>query len=138
MRLGAARCIGSGCVRGGDASGQAKGLADSLDRQLAGRLTVQIVGEGAADPTRITEALRRLPQVGEAVAVPREELAELVRPWLGDAGLDADLPMPAMIDVTLTDARLRRGDAFSAEPDPALMAVTAEQVSAVAHAIRRR
>ena len=88
--------------------------ADSLDRQLAGRLTVQIVGEGGADPARITEALRRLPQVGEAVAVPREELAELVRPWLGDAGLDADLPMPAMIDVTLTDGSDATADAAAA------------------------
>ena len=31
--------------------------------------------------------------------VDRARLAELLRPWLGDAGLDPDLPMPAMIDV---------------------------------------
>lgn len=73
-----------------------------LDRQLAGQLTVQLLGASEATAARTAEALRQLPQVRSARAVPREELAELVRPWLGDAGLDADLPMPAMIDVALS------------------------------------
>ncbi|MUG03572.1 glycosyltransferase family 9 protein [Bacillus tequilensis] len=40
--------------------------------------------------------------------------------------------------IVLTDARLRRGDAFSAEPDPALLAVTAAQVTEAALSVRRR
>lgn len=40
--------------------------------------------------------------------------------------------------VVLTDARLRRGDAFGAEPDPALLAVTADDVlAAVARLLER-
>ena len=37
--------------------------------------------------------------------------------------------------IVLTDARLRRGDVFSAEPDPALLAVTVDDVLAAAHTL---
>lgn len=37
--------------------------------------------------------------------------------------------------VVLTDASVRRGETFAAEPDPALLAVTAEEVIAAAHAV---
>ena len=84
--------------------------ADALERQLAGRLTVQIV-EGSpatrdALAARTLAALRRLPQVRRATLVDRGELTRLLAPWLGDVGADADLPVPAMIDVDLagTDA----------------------------------
>lgn len=40
--------------------------------------------------------------------------------------------------VVLTDARLRKGDTFSSEPDPALLAVTADQVIEAALRVRRR
>jgi len=74
-----------------------------LDRELSGRLTVQIVepvasvrdGQAAA----MVQALRRLPGVTRVQEVDRAHLAELLKPWLGDAGLDPELPMPAMIDV---------------------------------------
>lgn len=87
------------------------GLASAsraLDRQLAGRLTIQLI---EADPARrdaaaraIVERVRALPQVHRAAEVDRVRLAELLAPWLGDAGLDAELPMPAMIDVDLASA----------------------------------
>lgn len=38
--------------------------------------------------------------------------------------------------VVLTDARLRRGEAFAAEPDPALLAVGADEVIAAARSVR--
>ncbi len=76
-----------------------------LDRQLAGRLTVQIV-EG--DPVRrdavaqrVLSAVRRLPQVARATPVDRAELTRLLRPWLGSDGADPQLPVPAMIDIDL-------------------------------------
>ena len=56
--------------------------------------------DAAADGRRAQAAC---PSVRAATQVPRATLAELLRPWLGDAGLDADLPMPAMIDVDLTE-----------------------------------
>ena len=75
--------------------------ASALDRQLAGRLTVQLLDADDAAVARLVDGLRATPGVTAAAAVPREEMAELLRPWLGDAGLDADLPMPTMIDVDL-------------------------------------
>jgi cell division transport system permease protein len=79
--------------------------AGQLDRQLSGRLTVQIVEPIAALRDRqaaamVTE-LAKLPGVARVAEVDRASLAELLKPWLGDAGLDPDLPMPVMIDVEL-------------------------------------
>ncbi|NYD88409.1 cell division protein FtsX [Sphingomonas melonis] len=80
--------------------------AQALERQLAGRLTVQVV-EGSpatrdALARRTLAALRTLPQVRRATLVDRAELTRTLAPWLGDVGDDADLPVPAMIDVDLT------------------------------------
>lgn len=84
--------------------------AASLDRQLAGRLTVQIVEPDAALRDRqaaaLGTALARIPGVSRVTPVDRARLAELVEPWLGGAGLDPDLPMPAMIDVEAAGDRV--------------------------------
>ncbi len=84
--------------------------AEQLDRQLAGRLTVQLVEPDAATRDRQTRALvaelPRLPGVARVKEVDRQRLAELLKPWLGDAGLDPDLPMPTMIDVEVAGDRL--------------------------------
>lgn len=81
------------------------GASRALDRQLAGRLTIQLVEADAARRDAavrtIVERVRRLPDVRRVAEVDRARLAELLKPWLGDAGLDAELPMPAMIDVDL-------------------------------------
>ncbi|MBB5713462.1 cell division transport system permease protein [Sphingomonas aerophila] len=78
-----------------------------LDRDLAGRLTVQVVkGDPAsrdAAATRITAALRASTDVVAVSTVPRAELARLLRPWLGDDAGDAALPVPALIDIQLRD-----------------------------------
>lgn len=79
--------------------------AGVLDRQITGRLTVQIVEADEAVRVRDTRAalaaLGRSPQVARAAEVDRAQLAALLRPWLGDDGADPDLPIPAMIDVDL-------------------------------------
>jgi cell division transport system permease protein len=89
--------------------------ANALDRQLAGRLTVQIVEPDArirdARAAQLIAALRARPTVARASEVDRAALAAMLKPWLGDAGLDPDLPMPAMIDVDMKDA----GDAALAD-----------------------
>lgn len=91
------------------------GAATLLDRQLAGRLTVQIVEPVEAkrvdQATRALAALRATPGVTRAVEVDRAKLATLLRPWLGADGADPDLPIPAMIDVDLgvaSDAAVAR------------------------------
>lgn len=81
--------------------------AHLLDRQLAGRLTVQIVeadpNARAADAKRILAALQAMPGVAHASEVSHAQLVALLRPWLGDSATDPDLPVPAMIDVDLRD-----------------------------------
>lgn len=93
-----AGALGLGMARAGE----------TLSRQLAGRLTVQIVEADAerrdAAARSVRAALARLPAVREARAVDRARLAELLKPWLGADGGDPDLPMPALIDIDLVDA----------------------------------
>ena len=80
--------------------------ATSLERQLSGRLTVQIVeGEPVARDAvaaRVLTVLRATAGVDRAVPVDRAELVALLRPWLGGEGADPELPIPAMIDVDLS------------------------------------
>ncbi len=81
-----------------------RNAATALARQLAGRLTVQIVGDDAA-AARVAATLRASRDVRHVEPVSRAELARLLSPWLGADGGDPDLPMPALIDVDLADAR---------------------------------
>jgi len=89
--------------------------AASLDRSLAGKLTVQLVEPDTAKrdalAARVEAGLRALPLVRLVAPVDRARLAAMLRPWLGEDGTDADLPVPALIDVTLatpTDAAVAR------------------------------
>jgi len=93
------------------------GATRQLDSQLAGRLTVQIIEPNAQlrdqQARAMVAALRAVPGVVRAEEADRARLAELLKPWLGDTGLDPDLPMPAMIDVDV------RGDANVAAAEAA-------------------
>ncbi|TVV69641.1 cell division protein FtsX, partial [Sphingomonas solaris] len=84
-------------------SAAAAGLGDDL----GGRATVQIV---QADPvsrerqaTAALAALGRLPGLRSAERVGDAQMTELLEPWLGPEGLGEDLPLPALIDVVMTD-----------------------------------
>lgn len=82
--------------------------AQSLGEQLAGRLTVQIVEADAerrdAQSTAAIAALRSMREVARVAPVDRAALAEMLKPWLGEQGIDPDLPVPALIDVELHGA----------------------------------
>lgn len=88
----------------------------SMSADLAGRASVQVVEADAEARARLAaEALtllRRTDGVSAAVPVDPATLAEQLRPWLGDAATNGDLPVPALIDVALTpgetDAKLAR------------------------------
>jgi cell division transport system permease protein len=53
----------------------------------------------------VMEVLSRLSAVESAREVPQADLQALVAPWLGSEGLDDDLPMPALIEVSLKRQR---------------------------------
>jgi cell division transport system permease protein len=88
------------------AAGLALGAAASgLSADLAGRLTVQLPEPSAeireAQTKRVVAELKKLAAVTAIEPLPEEKVVAMLEPWLGTDGLDADLPLPALIDVTL-------------------------------------
>lgn len=89
------------------AAGLALGAAvEAMSADLAGRASVQVV---EADTivrdqlaARTLQALRQASEVRAATLVDPAALAYQLRPWLGEDAASADLPVPALIDVTLT------------------------------------
>ncbi|WEK44486.1 MAG: permease [Candidatus Sphingomonas colombiensis] len=84
-----------------------RNAAATLERSLAGRLTVQLTsgapGAREAQAARLVTRLRGTAGVTRVTPVSRAALAELLRPWLGTDGVDPNLPLPVMIDVDLAD-----------------------------------
>ncbi|MDE0947126.1 MAG: cell division protein [Sphingobium sp.] len=89
------------------AAGLALGAAvQAMSADLAGRASVQVVEADAVVrdqlAARTLQALRQASEVGAATPVDPAALADQLRPWLGEDAASADLPVPALIDVTLT------------------------------------
>jgi cell division transport system permease protein len=82
--------------------------ARALGSNLSSRLTIQIVEADAAPREAQARAalatLAALPGVRTATRVDAAEMKALLEPWLGAEALEGDLPLPAMIDVTLDGA----------------------------------
>lgn len=84
-------------------------LAGRWNQSISGGLTVQIAPiEGAGAPTVeartaiVLDRLRSHSGVRAAEPVPAEETARLLEPWLGpEANVGTQLPIPALIDVTV-------------------------------------
>lgn len=104
------------------------GLTRAATAELARSATVQIVEADPADSARQAAAaaarLRDAAGVESVREVPREELAALLEPWLGEGVLDGELiPVPALIDLRLAGpadaATLRRLTDAIAEVAPA-------------------
>ncbi len=70
---------------------------------LGSEATVQLLdpdpAQRAAQQKSVAQILRGMPGVAEVKAVPEVESRKLIEPWLGDAANDADIPVPALIDV---------------------------------------
>jgi cell division transport system permease protein len=75
-------------------------------KELAGRWTVEL-GDGEqhisqAETAKVVAALGSTPGVRKAQALEPQEVAKLLKPWLGDA--TTDLPLPVLIDVMVDAA----------------------------------
>jgi len=96
---------------GGLAMGSA---ANRLGADLGRQVTVQVILADPAQRDREANAAQALLSHEDGVTAARrlgdQEMQALLRPWLGDAGLDKDLPLPAMIDIDLTSAGRDRLD----------------------------
>jgi cell division transport system permease protein len=91
------------------AAGLALGnAAQAMGADLAGRLTIQLPNPSPSErerqTARVIAGLKQLAVVKDIQQIPETELVALLDPWLGADGLDADLPLPAMIDVTLDNS----------------------------------
>lgn len=114
------------------AAGGALALANFAERTRAGLedgLTVQIVEADLAardaQARRAADLLAREPGVAAVRAVPQADLAQLVKPWLGQAATSEVISLPALIDVRL-----------SAPTDDAAVARLRSALSRVAPAAR--
>lgn len=81
--------------------GSVAAWSDDMER----RLTVQIVTGDAASRDRQTAAaaayLRSVPGISAVHKLAQAEVDALLEPWLGTGNVSGDLPVPALIDVTL-------------------------------------
>ena len=70
---------------------------------LAQQVTIQIIeadpAERAAQRAGVAKALRGLPGISDVKPVPDAEVRALLEPWLGTGVIDADIPVPALVDV---------------------------------------
>lgn len=84
--------------------GLANGV-NSMHAQLAGKFTVQIVEANAARRTQSVDAVRKVlhsdPAVRSVEVIAQADLARQLKPWLGEDVGSGDLPIPALIDVTM-------------------------------------
>jgi cell division transport system permease protein len=80
------------------------GAAAALTVQVPTPATPLPRAGDAPEQTRLDRALallRAMPAVGSVHALSAAELTELLRPWLGNAGGDLSLPLPAVVQVHL-------------------------------------
>ncbi len=86
-------------------------LADAARKggaDLASKVTVQIIEPDpvarAAQKSAVAKALRGAPGIANVNAVPDREVRNLLEPWLGSGVIDADIPVPALVDMQLDEA----------------------------------
>lgn len=72
-------------------------------RDLAQRATLQIIDADpvarAAQRAAVARHLRTLPGISEVTAVPDAQVRDMLEPWLGTGVIDADIPVPALVDI---------------------------------------
>jgi cell division transport system permease protein len=84
-------------------------MTHTWENDIKGTLTVQMqpAGDDAAAIQarldKVVAALRSNPHVASAEAIPMETIRGLMAPWLGDASILDDIPVPRLIDVALQD-----------------------------------
>jgi len=72
-------------------------------QDLARHVTVQIIeadpAQRATQRAAVTRTLRKLDSIAEVKPVPDAQVRALLEPWLGTGVIDADVPVPALVDV---------------------------------------
>jgi cell division transport system permease protein len=99
MAFLAALALGASLIAERTAQGWRAGLSD--------RLTVQIVPptHGASldrETDTVLSILRATPGIAHAAPLTQEQTLKLVQPWIGADSLVAELPLPRLVDATVT------------------------------------
>ena len=89
LAAAAAISLGNAASQGSDTLGS-EATVQLLDPDSAARVAQQ---------KSVADMLRQTPGVAAVTVVPEAESRKLIEPWLGDAANDADIPVPALIDV---------------------------------------
>lgn len=71
---------------------------------LVDRWTVELDSAHAADTDHVVSALQSQPGIADVRLVPPDEIRRLLQPWLHDAALTAELPLPVLIDLKIDRA----------------------------------
>jgi cell division transport system permease protein len=84
--------------------------ARGFSSKVGDRVTIQVIEADRdtreSQATAVVDLLRQTEGVRDVRRMGDEEMAKLLEPWFGAAGLAADLPVPALIDADLvTPAR---------------------------------
>ena len=74
--------------------------ASTLTRAIEARYAVEIPS-GGGDLSTVLSALRSVPGVTSADAVPERDMRQTLERWLGPAAQSAELPVPALINFDL-------------------------------------
>ena len=94
------------------------GAASSLNADIGSRVTIQVMQPNPdlreAEARRAVAALKHMPGVDKVRRLGGAEIQGLLEPWLGPGGMEADLPIPAMIDADLTSGAPPRLDSIRA------------------------
>jgi cell division transport system permease protein len=100
------------------------GTAARVSKGAEARFSIQVpAGSGSVDA--VLAAVRAVPGVVTAQAVPEREMRETLERWLGPEGASADLPVPALVTIQAGagfDARALERRVGSVAPGAKLMA----------------
>jgi cell division transport system permease protein len=86
--------------------------ADSWTARITGQITVRVRGPDAHAASAV-EMAKTTPGIVSARALTREEAEDLLKPWLGAAGVPADLPLPRLIAAEAAPGATGAGDVLS-------------------------
>lgn len=79
--------------------------ASAVNADLAGRITIQIIEANpdirAQQSDAVMAFLKADPSISKAVRVPDDDVSALLAPWIDGDSLNADIPIPALIDADL-------------------------------------
>jgi cell division transport system permease protein len=87
--------------------------ADAWTDRVTGQITIRVRGDDAAT-ARAVEIAKTTPGLIEAHALTRAEAEGLLKPWLGAAGVPADLPLPHLIAAEAAPGASGVGDRLAA------------------------